>query len=316
MSSSSAARRVFRNAVGSADIPLPRALCRADLPIRQDEYVVSIKADGTRVSLVFYRDAHGAAQLYMIERGHRAMQLGTSGFDNSLFAGTVLDCELCEDQLWVFDCYQICGNRLYARESYPRRMAIVTELIHKWYEKDPTPRTPSTWESTPIRVLKDRKSMYVSTKLPKCVPALYIHVKPLFHVNQSANVLKDKYPFKTDGLVYTPIRSDAMPCLKYKSDHTVDFYIGPSKYPDCVTLLQYNGLSKNHNAFASARVPAESKDKVKMGSVWECMYTNEEWTLDRHRPDKRKANESRTVADTMRCVHEGVQPSELVARRP
>lgn len=285
--------------------------------------MVSIKADGTRVSLVFYRDMHNASKLFLIERGHRAIELGTASFNDELFAGTVLDCELCGNNLWIFDCYQVCGNSLYRKESYPRRMAIATELVHRWSSIVPrmqfgqTPKstvsTRGTWKTPAIQVLDDRKSQYIACDLPtNDQTSLRVHVKPLFHVNQSVAVLEDHFPFDTDGLVYTPIRNDSMQCLKYKSEHTVDFLVGPSQYPDCLTLHQYNGLSKSHDAYASARIPPD-KD-IKNGSVWECVYQNEEWVFMRHRADKRKANESRTVADTMQCVHEDVQPHELVPR--
>jgi hypothetical protein len=152
-------------------------------------------------------------------------------------------------------------------------------------------------------------------------------------VRDSAELCAHQWPCATDGLVYTP-RNPAtrLDTLKYKQDHTVDFLVRQcprvtltdsaelpfQRVDGNVGLFQYSGLSKAHELYSSAAyVPSAKLPPLVPDTVWEFRWdaAGGAWRFVRLREDKTRANESRTVASTVRCVREAVMPGELFSLR-
>jgi DNA-directed RNA polymerase beta' subunit len=186
-------------------------------------YVASLKVDGQRLLLVFFKNMIG-----LIDRNRDVYPLNVpehvvEQIPASVFMGTVFDGDLCVGRdgkltYVIFDCYMKSG---WPCTMHPLdlRLEIARWSLSTMFTKTRKSQVPHF--KVPVDIgqghsypsTEPRFSTYVHR-----VPAFGfgIIVKPIFagkHVEYLVNVLRHSLPWKTDGLVFSNLTAEAKPFL-------------------------------------------------------------------------------------------------------
>ena len=317
---------------------LPVSLGRTDVTQHLPKgYVVSPKADGQRVFLIFDQDimiVYGrdesvglvACTLPALSRTdtqsffERTDPVVTS-VDTSSFNGFVFDAEFIESSktLWVFDTLLFNG-RSSVGQCYLTRIELANLFVYHYGDKTGAMRSatevPSQYPPSRFCIDDGRWTM---------------HVKPVHLAHHAQKVWADssEQPVPCDGLIFTrlraryePFRSAPTSVFKWKPTHTLDFRLvvrttasRPVAVAGVLRLYQTrNGSSallasgsdgvEQVVAFLDSAVAAD-------GRVWECEWRDGAWHVLKPRVDKSTPNTLDTVASTVQHIHEAVTIHEL-----
>lgn len=334
-------------------LPLPRALRRADLPLvhQPGEYVVSFKADGERgllvmcmtelnvpIACIYYR----SERIEMIDPTFVVQFAQTALF---LFSGTVIDAEVVQDRdnpdrkiILAFDMYQ-CVYRDTKIRSYPQRLTMISKVVHIFdsMRDDVGTRVEGAFAPHPKQYKMDPSMPSITATI---TDKLAISVKPVFTIDVAHDLLAREWRCKTDGLVYTPVRSipsdtvhssagEVKPVLKYKILHTVDFlllalppHVSEQRRATTDPFAALRGeiglyaRSGNEHVLFASIAPYEEHE-MNIDEVWEfCFDGVRGWVPMFRRIDKTEPNAVLTAQDTVECIRESVRPEELWPHPP
>ena len=250
-------------------------------------YVVSRKADGSRVYLFHYQD-----MAFLL---HRNMEITLLTNENST-----------EDMFYVFDGELLSDGRLLLFDTLVyHSMAVIQYDYLQRYEYvrlfcstgqfrsiPPVPNTvPSRIHFEPVRTIG------TTTIMPK----------PVFTTDK-LSVLPTSH-FMSDGLIFTKLRQSYMPyrsaplsVIKYKLrvDMTIDMYVNNRS----LSVLREDGTLE---IFA-----VTDTDTRIHKQIWECGLLHEKWVLLKHRTDKVEPNSLHTALATMDNIREDIQLETVV----
>jgi hypothetical protein len=259
-------------------MPNPVSLLRQDMPqLRQQEYHVSAKLDGTRYLLLLGNHAKtGESYAVLIARNRDIYRISLESTDASAWCGTLLDCELLPDHtLVVFDVMTQCGVDCKAL-PYSQRMAKLPPL------------------------------------LPHLSP-LPLRCKPFWPLRQIAAVTS---AWPQDGLIFMPERAPVQTGMhrtmfKWKPEHTIDFALGTDGQLRYSTANGEKDLASLKLTLEDT--PALHDAMTAAPCIVECQcHPRSQVRVLHRRPDKTVPNFERTVQLTLRNIDENLQLEELV----
>lgn len=231
---------------------LPVCMLRKHVPIvNYEPYMYCEKTDGERCLILFFTHEEKRYALVVYRNwNHWSINLNVH---DSVYNGTILDCELLCERFYIFDTLMVAGFHSKDWDLVKR-----LEEIQKFYERAYLPYLPRS----------------------NCTFKLY--PKKMYHVSEFANTYRDLLNNSVvDGFIFTPINKPAVAgtnynMFKFKFEHTIDFnlirgklYIGKKEYP-----MHPDG--KLNGTFKSG--------------VVECCYEDNAWRICRGRKDKTHEN--------------------------
>lgn len=235
-------------------------------------YVCSEKSDGFRCILLlgFYQDnASNSDVPFMatVDRKYKIQWHEVRHSDSDLFDGTILDCELMEDNsLIILDSIATKGYAYHKLNFNMRRESIETCLDEVQFLY---PHKVFTKEWVPVNKIKT--------------------LKPRFK--------NDGFIFMATTLPIIPNRNTQM--FKYKETHTIDFYIDENKN----MYGSENGALVLFDNF----VPIQDEDMQHKSGVYECKLEStsmNKFFFKRicMRIDKKTGNDINTINSTIKAI--------------
>jgi hypothetical protein len=259
---------------GSQKLPLPTpvSLTRNTLNhLAANQYMVGVKNDGVRaVALCMLDDQINYVKL-INRKGKETFQRLIQG-DEPFFHGTLLDIEVMPDKSWVLlDVIAMEGFSTIS-DSFPDRLAKVTDEHIKILRR--------------AGIQLRKKAWYSLAEFDTCIQ------------NLSGDC---------DGLIFMPLhdpirvgRHNTM--YKWKEKHTVDLVYKNGNFC-CMTR---SGLQPMQN------VVVESSIACKENAVYECLIKKPQQLIVLfERTDKHIPNFITTVENCVQCVREGLGLEEL-----
>jgi len=327
-------RRAF-NAPSAKHVPVdnPVSLDRQNIGLlREREYIVAFKADGTRylLALTMYRGRRLAA---FVDRAGRVFSLQVRASVAHFKYGSVYDGELCQcntgsnsyDYL-VFNALMSKGAMLYA-ETYPQRLAHVRD----------------NFSPSPVRMDERQR---IDTYVSPCDSRLNFVCKEWDLARNMRAMDHNITPrYSVDGYVFTPCDEAVVPgrsesVLKWKSDNPIDplfvvltdgtvaLYVDDDgtlirldavvnmrvRFDVAGTALQsiLEGAGVDHRLFRS-----EEDEVFRHVIETDCAFTEDqgvEYLLLRYirmRPDKDGPNNAGTILRTLRTIRDNIQQQEI-----
>ncbi|RKO94432.1 hypothetical protein BDK51DRAFT_34431 [Blyttiomyces helicus] len=276
----------------------PETLHKSHIPKILENYSISEKYDGER-NLLFISDTFEA---YLL---NRRMILKSTGLKNSKHMGSVLDVEVVNGDIFVFDILFSCGNDLRDNKEYhlEKRIQMINEVVQ---------------ECTGINDM--RKNIFV---------------KQHFFGSTNFDILFAKWTvpdnIKKDGFIFTPVnepypkRAKWMNLLKWKplEMNSIDF---------CVQLSARDASYQTWNLFVGDNahniIPFEPCRKItvpntnpfafrnandKMYKIVECVWDCSQKTFIplKERTDKKHANFKTVAMDVWLSINDPVHLSDL-----
>jgi hypothetical protein len=220
------------------------------------------------------------------------------------YEGTIMDGELYENALFVYDALLISGEPVGHMNLYDR-LAVATNLIN-----------------STIQMTFDKYRLKMKTFHRMCDYELFMY-EYLPKVEQ-----------KVDGLVFTPVNEpmrlgthETMFKWKPREKNTVDFSmkrgrsfdgVGKPGVPVWKLFVQEKG-----KLFYESEFPISRMDEpwFEDGAIVECMYITWEdgplwWKPLKRRRDKTHPNNRRTFYNTIKNIREDIQMKEFLDCRP
>ena len=261
--------------------PQPTSIARRHLPLlKQNEYFVCEKTDGTRYGLICFM-FDGKKMCIMVNRA-LDMYLIPLNMPRSAYKGTFLDGELVttDPSIWnfvVYDGVVISGENISSL-NLKQRLDICSKFT--------------------MGILKTSKD------LVKCV-----YVKKFWKLDKLDDLLSYDFPYQTDGLVFTPndepIRvgtHDTLFKWKPRDKNTIDFQVKENKL-----FVQERGVLV-YECDADQEYPDDT--------IVECKYISHlrKWVSVGIRTDKHHPNNRRTFYKTLENIRENIQVSEFACK--
>jgi len=284
--------------------PQPISIERKHFPIlKSAEYVVCEKTDGERhmmVALTF----EGKPRCVFVNRAFDMIEVKIN-LNKKAYQGTILDGELYENTLMVYDSVLVNGE-LVAHQNLDERLAAAEEMM-KFI----------------IYMKSDKYRLKMKT----------------FHMMKDFEYFMDNYlPTVTqnmDGLVFTPVYDpirlgthETMFKWKPLEKNTVDFLMKrePSREtPGCKPgpmawrlYVQEKGKMYFESEIPQNRIPDEAW--FEDGAIVECRYVTWEspmwWQPLKRRRDKKHPNNRRTFYRTIVNIKEDIKMKEFLDCKP
>lgn len=249
--------------------------------------MVCEKTDGTRVMLVC-TEFEGKRVCAIVNRAFHMEEISLN-----VPRETILDCELIDNLILVYDAIMVKGEDL-RRRTLTDRLAAAASSIKM--------------------VLRTKKDKYA------------IKVKKMYPLPEIQKVLDAEYPYETDGLVFTPIEEpirmgthETMFKWKPREKITIDFMVKHTgKYMD----QGHAGYEPVMELYIADRDKLQSvtifnplvkyKDlEMYENQIVECGYGDAGWYFIKTRPDKTYPNNLRTYERTIVNIREDIQPEEF-----
>ena len=249
--------------------------------LKHNDYMVCEKTDGVRVALLAFMFQSKKVAL-LIDRA-LTMTLISINLPSSAYHGTLLDGELVEKHLILYDGMWICGENIKYKNLLER-----LELIDNFVKKI-------------IKMSKD--TIMITLKN-------FILLKNFIEMPSS--------PYPIDGLIFTPIKDpiklgthETMFKWKPRDKNTVDFQVKFRKNGTCGLYVQEKGALIFESELPSNRV----EPWLTENSIVECRYMIDDtpmwWKPINIRQDKTYPNNRRTFYRTMINVKEDIQWEEF-----
>ena len=253
--------------------PQPISIERRHLHLLQEnEYYVGFKNDGERYALgvVKYDDRY---MCVLINR-NLEVQLIKARCTKHMYSGTLLDCELIDKTLVVFDCPAHCGTSL-KQATFEERMSAIKSSCEALQEQ---------CEFT-------------------------VQCKEFVNLKTSKEFLQRQAEENTDGIILMPNKAivqqgthSTMFKLKPKHKNTVDFFISNKK-----PQLQNGGKLVN------TRTKVNLNDLDCEQKIVECEFVGDNtWSALSIRNDKNMPNSTYTFKKTLVNIEEDIKPEELL----
>ena len=314
--------------------PQPVSLERKHLQLlKQDNYVVADKSDGTRYTLFLTR-VMGRQFSVLIDRKMDAHQIPVAA-SRRVFEGSVFDGELVwaylgsnpvPSQLFlIFDVIAYRGSNAIRNESLHKRLQTIRAVFDLDGRSVTSPEDAAT-------LAREGKIVCGGN-----AHGLSFRPKGCFPVSQLDTLLRQipALPYATDGLMFTPVQAPVQTgtsetTFKLKNIHTIDlevkersFLVGLGGAPE--TAVQRVPLSSLGlplvidegfwQAFARQHQSMKNESDAAT-SIVECIVelsTKEDVVLKLHkiRTDKTHPNTVRTILATLTNLKENIQISEL-----
>ena len=287
------ALKCFHGAWGSKGVPVfpgpqPISIERKHFPIlKRNKYLVCEKTDGVRTALMAFMFGTKKVTL-LINRALRMTYVSLT-LPRSAHQGTLIDCELIDKTLMVYDGIWVSGQDLKSK-NLTERLGVVDMFIKGI-----------------LRLAKDP----VLVKLKKMVPlgelSDYYHstIKNLDH--------------ETDGLIFTPVNEpirlgthNTMFKWKPRDLNTIDFQV---KWHGsrCALYVQEKGALVFESEIPD---PTPFMEILKEDTIVECTYMKDEypmwWKPMGVRADKTYPNSRFTFYRTLVNIKEDIQWNEFV----
>ena len=285
--------------------PQPVSIEYRHFPIvKGGQYVVCEKTDGERhmmVALMF----EGKKKCVFVNRAFNMFEVSLN-LKKNVYDGTILDGELYENTLMIYDAVLVCGKTVWSENLLDRlgyaKFGVLEPIIYMKMDK-------YRLQMKEFHHMKDFKE-FMDEHLP--------------------NVKQE-----VDGLVFTPINDpirigthETMFKWKPQMKNTVDFMMKrePSREtPGCVPGLPAWRLyvqEKGKLVFES-EIPhnrLDDKSWFEDGAIVECMYVTWEeplwWKPIKRRYDKTHPNNRRTFYSTIVNIKENIKMKEFLDCRP
>jgi molybdenum cofactor biosynthesis enzyme len=286
-------RNFIAGAWGSTDVnrfpgPQPISIERRHFPLlKKQPYMVCEKTDGMRVMLVS-TTFEGKKLCVLVNRAFHVEEITLN-----VPRETILDCELVGNLILVYDAVLVKGVDV-KKKSLTERLAAASSAIKM--------------------VLRTTKDKYT------------IKVKKMYPLAEIKTVLEAKYPYETDGLVFTPINEPVRmgtheTMFKWKPRNTITI--------DFVVKHTGNFIDRGHAGYEPVMdMYIADKDKLRSvtifnplvqykeleyyeGKIVECGYGETGWYFIKVREDKTYPNNQRTFERTLVNIKEDIQPNEF-----
>ena len=285
--------------------PQPVSIEYRHFPIlKGGDYVVCEKTDGERhmmVALMY----EGKKKCLFVNRSFNMFEVSLI-LKKNVYDGTILDGELYENTLMIYDAVLVCGKSVWNSNLLDRlgyaKFGVVDPIIY-------------------MKMDKHR-----------------LHMKEFHHMRDFKDFMDEYLPNvkqEVDGLVFTPIQEpirlgthETMFKWKPQMKNTVDFLMKrePSREtPGCVPGIPAWRLyvqEKGKLVFES-EIPhnrMEDKSWFEDGAIVECMYMPWEepmwWKPIKRRYDKTYPNNRRTFYRTIVNIKENIQMKAFLDCRP
>ena len=284
--------------------PQPVSIERQHFPIlKGGEYVVCEKTDGERHMLVAIT-YEGKKKTLLVNRSFKVTEIPLN-LKKAAYEGTILDGELYENVLMVYDAVRVCGESVWNLDLH-KRMDAAKAMMKGMICMKSDPYRLKCKKFHPMREFKTFLNEYLPT------------------VTQ-----------RMDGLVFTPVHEpirigthETMFKWKPRDKNTVDFLARwePSREtpgfqkgePTWRLYVQEKG-----KLFFESEIPHgrfEAKPWMEDGAIVECEYVTWEspmwWRPLKRRTDKTYPNNRRTFYRTIVNIKENVEMKEFLDCRP
>lgn len=243
---------------------LPVCMTRAHMDlVKGNEYAFCEKTDGERCLVLFFRHFCKRFSL-VVYRNWEFWELKGLSVHESVYDGTILDCEFIARRFYIFDVLKVAGHMMKDRDLY-KRLAEIEKFCSK--------------------AVNVKKSRCEYDFMPK----------KMYPVSEFKNKITDMLMKHSmvDGIIFTPVNQPAIAgtnyeLLKFKFDHTVDFRLVNGK-------LFIDGTEFPIHPDGRLRGTIRN-------CVVECSHVDGKWKINRVRNDKTSEN-SRMVFDrTMELI--------------
>ena len=286
-------RNFIAGAWGSTDPsrfpgPQPISIERRHFPLlKKQPYVVCEKTDGMRVMLVS-TTFEGKKLCVLVNRAFHVEEITLN-----VPRETILDCELIGNLILVYDAVLVKGDDV-TKKTLTERLA--------------------TASSATKMVLRTTKDKYT------------IKVKKMYPLEEIQKVLEAEYPYKTDGLVFTPIKEpvrmgthETMFKWKPRDTITIDFLVRhDGNYMDRgyqgkepVMMMYIAERDKLKEVCMFNTIGGYKNLEQYDGKIVECSYGDVGWKFEKIREDKTYPNNLRTYERTIVNIREDIQPNEF-----
>jgi len=279
--------------------PQPISIERKHFHILQNnDYVVCEKTDGMRYMMVALT-YEGARKCIFVNRSFEMFEVSIS-LRRPAYEGTILDGELYQDTLMVYDAIIINGNPV-GHMNFKQRLDEIGKLL-----------------KTIIYVKTDKHRLKLKT------------FYPLIKFKKFMDEYLPTVTQEVDGLVFTPVNEpvrigthETMFKWKPRNKNTVDFYmkkdtsfvgIGQVGPPVWKLYVQEKG-----KLFFESEFPVSKMDEpwFENGAIVECMYVTWEdgplwWKPLKRRRDKTYPNNRRTFYRTLVNIKEDIEMKEFL----
>ena len=268
--------------------PQPISIERKHFPVlKNGNYRVCEKTDGVRHALVCTM-YDGKKRAFLVNRSLQLTPVKLA-FPKRAYDGTVIDGELVDGNLFmVYDGMMLYGESIMSEN--------LTERISK-------------------------TDMFIKGIMKMKNDTLKIKIKTFFPTNNFSSFLTDylpKLPYKTDGLVFTPVDEpirvgthETMFKWKPRNLNTIDFQVKKRCGADSWGLyIQDRGV-----LIFESQLQGPEGGWLKEDNILECQYMIDEnpvwWKPVGIRTDKHHPNNRRTYYRTMVNVRENIQIEEF-----
>lgn len=259
--------------------------------LKRNEYVVCEKTDGIRHALLAVM--YGEKKMCVLVDRSQEMYLLPLNLPRAMFQGTVIDGELVKtDDGWhfmVYDCLLV-SNKHVGHLDLLKRIEEVSGPI-----------------AGIMKLAKD--------------PAR-VKIKKFWPLEQFHEFAQQKFPYKTDGVVFTPVREpvrigthETLFKWKPRDDNTIDFQL-KWRHDRWGLYVQ----EKGNLIFESEVFSHQVEDvELKEDTIVECQYIHWEWPRwwkpISIRTDKVHPNNRRTFYRTLTNISENIELKEFAHLR-
>jgi len=283
--------------------PQPVSIEYRHFPVlKNNEYVVCEKTDGERHMLVALM-YEGKRKCVFVNRAFKMTPVSIN-LPKKAYEGTILDGELYDNTLFVYDALLISGQGV-GQLNLNGRLEAASNLIN-----------------STIQMKFDKYRLKMKT----------------FHSMRDFETFMDEYlpcvEQKVDGLVFTPVNEpmrigthETMFKWKPQEKNTVDFSmkkgrsfdgVGKPGIPVWKLYVQEKGKLFYESEFPMSRM---NEPWFEDGAIVECMYVTWEpgalwWKPMKRRHDKTHPNNRRTFYNTITNIREDIQMKEFLDCRP
>lgn len=286
-------RNFIANAWGSTDPdrfpgPQPISIERRHFPLfKKQPYMVCEKTDGLRVMLVS-TTFEGKRLCVLVNRAFHVEEISLN-----VPRETILDCELVGNLILVYDAVLVKGVDV-TKKPLTERLATASSAV-----------------KTILRTVKDKYTL---------------KVKKMYPLAEIQTVLDTKYPYETDGLVFTPVNEpirigthETMFKWKPRNTITIDFMVRHTgEYFDRASVgkepIMYLYIADRDKlkevCIFNQMVKYKNLESYD-GKIVECGYGETGWYLVKVREDKTYPNNLRTYERTIVNIKEDIQSSEF-----
>jgi hypothetical protein len=259
--------------------------------LKSNPYVACEKTDGTRVALLAFT-FEGKKVTLLVNRSLR-MVWTPLNMPKSAHKGTLIDGELVDKTVMVYDAVYVSGEDVKGYNFLDRLEKL--ELFVKGI----------------MRLAKD--PVIIKTK----------NFVPLNELKDFQNNVVPKLPYKTDGLIFTPVNDpvrlgthETMFKWKPRDENTIDFQVKWKPNGAVGLYIQDKGALYFESEITPDRFDDSFVGWLEEDAIVECRYMREEhpmwWKPVGRRTDKTYPNNRRTYYRTMVNIKEDIKWQEFI----